>query len=677
MIVGDAIRDWLQGLVDEAVFPYTSSFQPMAHDRTQPALRYLWLARNCLATNKMFGGKTKVECGLNWYEYGRLTADKLRTPLSIAFAFVATHNHFVLDRGGKVFNRSAPVIKLPADATEDDHIALLGILNSSTACFWMRQTFHDKGGGGIGGGLATEEWEHFREFTGTGLLKFPLPASRPLTLTLTQKLQAASDTQATLAPAAVISRWAAGASTHSAPQNLPPLKQALEDAAATWQALRRDRIALQEELDWQCYRLYGLIDSDLTISGSVPPIALGERAFEIVLARRVASGELKTTWFIRHGSTPLIEIPSHWPADYSSLIQKRLDAIAANPNIALIEQPEYKRRWNTQPWSEQATVALESFLLGRLERLFDFDGRMNDAGTPTQSLPQTLVSLGDIANAVRLDPLFHAAAEVFTDDVGFDRLRLVTSLVEAQSVPLLPVLRYKDTGLRKRREWEETWNLQRKEDAIDARTALAPEHPEYLTAPQAVEKKRKDVGDIAVPPKYTSADFLKTHYWRLRGKLDVPKERFVSFPGVTGPDNTSVIAWAGLDHFQLAKAVGDFYGLVQTDYGGSNDSRLLPLLANLAELLPWVRQWHPETIAAYGGGPAEFYDQFVQEEVSARGLPRGSILVWQPPAAVRGKRAAQKATEKKPAEKAVKKARKAGTANNVGRSKKRSPELPS
>ena len=33
------------------------------------------------------------------------TSDKLRTPLSIVFAEVATHNHFVLDRGGKVFNR--------------------------------------------------------------------------------------------------------------------------------------------------------------------------------------------------------------------------------------------------------------------------------------------------------------------------------------------------------------------------------------------------------------------------------------------------------------------------------------------------------------------------------------------------------------------------------------------
>ena len=64
------------------------------------------------------------------------------------FAFVATHNHFVLDRGGKVFKRSAPVIKLPKGATEDDHLALLGVLNSSTACFWLKQNSHDKGSTG-------------------------------------------------------------------------------------------------------------------------------------------------------------------------------------------------------------------------------------------------------------------------------------------------------------------------------------------------------------------------------------------------------------------------------------------------------------------------------------------------------------------------------------------------
>ena len=74
-----------------------------------------------------------------------------RIALSIAFAFVATHNHFVLDRGGKVFKQTAPIIKLPADATEDDHLALLGLLNSSTACFWMKQVMSQtRAGGGIG-----------------------------------------------------------------------------------------------------------------------------------------------------------------------------------------------------------------------------------------------------------------------------------------------------------------------------------------------------------------------------------------------------------------------------------------------------------------------------------------------------------------------------------------------
>ena len=67
---------------------------------------------------------------------------------------MATHNHFVLDRGGKVFKQTAPVIKLPEGATEDDHLALLGVLNSSTACFWLKQVSHDKGNGGIGGGIA-------------------------------------------------------------------------------------------------------------------------------------------------------------------------------------------------------------------------------------------------------------------------------------------------------------------------------------------------------------------------------------------------------------------------------------------------------------------------------------------------------------------------------------------
>ena len=94
-----------------------------------------------------FDGATTRDEGGPWWDVvplGRM--DRYEAPLSITFAFVATHNHFVLDRGGKVFNRSAPVIKLPEGATEDEHLALLGVLNSSTACFWLKQVCHNKGG---------------------------------------------------------------------------------------------------------------------------------------------------------------------------------------------------------------------------------------------------------------------------------------------------------------------------------------------------------------------------------------------------------------------------------------------------------------------------------------------------------------------------------------------------
>ena len=59
--------------------------------------------------------------------------------------------------------------------------------------------------------------------------------------------------------------------------------------------------------------------------------------------------------------------------------------------------------------------------------------------------------------------------------------KLVAELVEAESVPLLPILRYKPSGLRNASEWEKTWDLQRQEDAIDARTTLPKDHPRHLT----------------------------------------------------------------------------------------------------------------------------------------------------------------------------------------------------
>ena len=555
----------------------------------------------------MFGGKTKIQTGLEWYEYGRLTRGKLQTPLSITFADVATQNHFVLDRGGKVFKQTAPVIKLMADTDENGHLGLLGLMNSSTACFWMKQVFHNKGGGGIGGGLASERWEQFHAFDATKLRKLPVPNVRPLDLAC--ELDALAQKRTRTLPAAVVARGT-------------PSAASLQTARTRVLEIRQQMIALQEDLDWCCYRLYGVTEDDLWTptgggTGDTPAVRLGERAFEVVLARRIAAGEVETKWFERHGSTPITEIPTHWPAAYRELVRRRIEAIEKNASVALIEQPEYKRRWNDEPWETQQDRALRGWLLDRLE-------------APSLWSQPRLTTVAALADRIREDAEFLQVAELYTGRSDFDVARLVASLVEYQSVPLLPVLRYKQAGLRKHEAWERTWDLQRREDAIDAQTKLPAAHPDHLAPEAAAAVKEVEIRAIPVPPRYTSADFRKGVWWRLRGKLDVPKERFISLPFCEREaDPSLVISWAGWNALEQSRAVAAYFHQMREQEGWTVE-RLTPLLAALLELLPWVRQSHNAPDPEFDTGMGDYFEGFIDEEARALSLTREAIRAWAP-----------------------------------------------
>jgi hypothetical protein len=195
-------------------------------------------------------------------------------------------------------------------------------------------------------------------------------------------------------------------------------------------------------------------------------------------------------------------------------------------------------------------------------------------------------------------------------------------LVEAESVPYLPIQRYKESGLRKRQDWEHVWDLQRREDQIDAEEKV--DEPkitdvERLRRQAAANKRKKDtLGDIPVPPKYAGADFIKGSYWRLRGKLDVPKERWVSYPGAERAGDASLlIAWAGWDHLQQAQALAEYY-LDAKDNQGWHADRLKPLLAGLADLIPWLKQWHNTLDPNLGMGLGDYFAGFLHEQ--CRGL---------------------------------------------------------
>jgi hypothetical protein len=596
MLVGDEIRDWSASPKQVAVFPYDGDYKPIAIEDQPDLHRYMWLGRATIAQNKMFGSETKVESGLQWFEFGRLTVNKLRTPLSITFAEVATHNHFVLDRGGKVFKQTAPVIKLPAGATEDEHLGLLGLLNSSTACFWLKQVCHNKGStvDQHGARQRTAPFEDFYQLSGTRVQEFPVADARPLVRA--RRLAILGNDLGTLL-------------------TQTDLRSTSGIAAATerHRSHLAEAMAIQEELDWECYRHYGLTKEDLTFAGKdLPALELGQRAFEIVLARQLAAGKSTTTWFERHGSTPITEIPAHWPRPYRDLVQRRIDCIEKNADIRLIEQPEFKRRWNVEPFAEQLQRAQRSWLLDRME-------------DPKFWPEPQLLSTARFAEKLRLDPDFLQVANVYRgrDDYDFDDL--VRELVESEAVPFLPVLRYKPSGLRKRADWEATWALQRREDAGEK------------------------VGPIPVPPKYVGADFLKSSYWSLRGKLDVPKERFVFYPTAERSDDpTPVFTWAGFDHAQQARALAERY-LERKEQDAATPDQLVPLLAGLRELIPWLLQWHNEPTDATEAGFGTAYQDFVATELRALGKSVGDLLAWTPPARSRGRGARAAGRARRPA----------------------------
>ena len=596
MVLGDGLRDWSYSGDSIAIFPYNATFDAVDVEGLPGLMRVMWPYRTNVANNLMFGGKTKVQDGLKWSEFGRLTPSKLATPLSITFAFVATHNHFVLDRGGKVFNRSAPVVKLPATATEERHLELVGVLNSSTACFWLKQVCQNKGNGGIGGGIGDEAWEPRYEFTGTKLEPFPLPKTLPkerghILDALAQQLDATT-------PAAVVTGWLN--------DHVGSLGDAIGAAEREWNQLRAQMIFEQEELDWEVYGLYGLIDADLTYAGSaIKGIVLGQRAFEVDLARRVEAGAEETAWFERHNSTPITELPDSWPDEYKSLVQRRLDLMNTDRAIQLLEKPEFKRRWATINWDTQRTGALQAAILDRLEE----PELWQDPQGPTTR------SVSELADLLRVDTVLKELSRALTGTSEPDLAAVIGGLIPDEAVPFLAAYRYKTTGIEKYRTWQQVWALQRREDAGEKVT-------------------------IPVPPKYVQGDFAEGTYWKARGKLDVPKERFIAYPGLAREgDSTPVLGWAGWSHRDQALALAREIPLQQAL--GAEDAALVPLMAGLVELEPWLVQWHSEIEPQFGASPASVIAGVVDQYLARMEKTRDQVTAWTPPAATRGRRASR------------------------------------
>jgi hypothetical protein len=575
LVTGGAVRDFVVGSSDLAFFPYDANHVVRSLHDDAGLQRVLWPLRTELGNRATFSGHTYFSEGRAWYEWHQLPPDHGADARTITWAEVATHNHFAIDAGHSVFKQTAPIIKLPAGASEDDLVGLVALLNSSLACFWLKQRCKEKGG------KADVVWARTYQFNSTNVAHFPLasrlPVHRGLGLdALARQLQSATARQV--------------CSTGI------PNRTRLTEMRKAHEEIQAKMIALQEELDWEVYRSYGVLDDDLTTTlADLPQLRLGERAFEIALARRVANGDEESAWFEQHGSTPVTELPARWSSTYRDQVERRIKVIDEHPFLHLVERPECKRPWASPTWEDLEAAALSDWVLDRLEareRWFDDNG------------PRAL-SVAAFADLCRSDHELLGVLELLVGKPDYELATELTRLVNDEALPFLAEYRHGPSGLAKRLDREDVWALQRRQDAGE--TVAIP-----------------------LPTRYEPGDFTRSAYWRCRGTFDVPKERFILYPGAgRDGDKTPVLGWAGWDHLHQAQALARIV-LDRQQVDGWDTKRIEPLLAGLAELEPWLEQWHHEYDAAYGGSAADFYRGFLDDQLHSHGLTRDKVKDWRP-----------------------------------------------
>jgi len=381
--------------------------------------------------------------------------------------------HFVLTSGDYVFKQTAPIIKLPQAENEDAHFALLAYLNSSTACFYLRETCKEKGGSGVGRGVQDEPWEERQQFGSEKLGRLPLPPN-----------------------------WRSLASPGRAMDELARQRQTCRReflSAKTvaereaWETKESDTfskmVRMQEEIDFIVYALFGLSSTKVEIPLSVGP---GHRFFEVDLAREVT----ETAWFERH-----------------NYARPHADAIALRDlnlpeQIGVLERPEYKRRWTAWNPSEEA----------RKRRV-------------AETIEEAEQYVGQQPIPVRLRGAVARAGLPFVEDGESD----VSALVADESVPYLAAYRFTTLGIEKFCAWQSAWDQQRC-------------------------RPNGDLATTPLPLEYEKKDYVNGQLWRLRGELDVPHERFISYPDCeSDEDKVPIYGWAGWNHLQQALALAKLY----------------------------------------------------------------------------------------------------------------------
>jgi hypothetical protein len=513
--MGEGVRDWTMTEMPLAIFPYKSDFKPIQIEQHPAEAAYLGSYQHILANTILFGGKTKVEGGLQWFEYGRLTVSKLRSQYKLAFPEIVSHNHFLIEDKRLLCNRTTPVVELKSESL-DDCIVLGALLNTNACCFLLKQVCFNKGAG-------EDPVRDRYVYAGNYVGMTPIPRdyeadipNRRHMLTLAEEMTSLADQLPALAMRKLFEQqgeayhaWNSALDGYVTPHpDLPPpftnareLRAARDKLIALRQDIRGRMIFLQEEMDWLAYEMYGLLKSRAPLAEAylsradyeAARLELGQRPFEIT------GKGYKGDW-------PKKYKPALLPESLRPLTEARIAVMEANPDIALLEDPLYKRRWIPPDYDKEFCEAAEWWLAEKLEWALEQYGRP--------------ISLRQWARILGRDERVNAALEVLTGTPMFDLEEELLKIIRANAVPDRPEYYLKPSGLRK------------------------------LTASRNT-------------PQFSRKDFSDGTAWKLRGKLNIPRERFIAYTefdhtlrGVEAPDTGGPwFGWAGWDAGQRADAL--------------------------------------------------------------------------------------------------------------------------
>ena len=145
LVAGEDIKSWAFESETYAIAPYDEAGRLVSLDAHELWARHLWVVKRGMAEPDNFSGRKRDEFGVPWWSWYRWIARRNSGGARVIVAAIATHNEVAINRGRSITNQHVFVLQLRSEYDVDLSYAMLGVLNSSTACFWLKQVCHDKG----------------------------------------------------------------------------------------------------------------------------------------------------------------------------------------------------------------------------------------------------------------------------------------------------------------------------------------------------------------------------------------------------------------------------------------------------------------------------------------------------------------------------------------------------